>query len=339
MKNFSKCFGVIALIAIITLAFAGCGPKVESVSVNGDSGSIKTGDSLQFSAVVTGKNNPSQSVKWTVSSTSDGSGAVANDTDISPSGTLTVADKETASSLYVKAVSTLDSSKFDYKQVKVEVVKANTTAPKATVTAVTVSPANPTLRRRDTETFTVKVTGTNNPNQNVTWKVVRNLDGTGNLDKNTKIEKGALTVDGENGEFYIIATSTVDNKTFGTTKVTIGNRRSTQEAPAATTPAAETPAPAVTTPAPAATDAVAKITISPGTGTRVDKGATQAFTANSAVTWSIEPTEGGVLAAGTKIDANGLLTVAANEDSRRMYVKATSKADNTKSDTIRVNIN
>jgi len=122
MKNFSKHFGVIALIEVIALALAGCSPQVETVVVNSDGGanSIRKGDTISFSAAVTGKNNPSQNVKWSVSSKSDGSGAVADGTNISPSGTLIVDAKETASNIFVRATASQSADKFDYVQLKVE---------------------------------------------------------------------------------------------------------------------------------------------------------------------------------------------------------------------------
>jgi len=137
MKNFSKHFGVIALIEVIALALAGCSPQVETVVVNSDGGanSIRKGDTISFSAAVTGKNNPSQNVKWSVSSKSDGSGAVADGTNISPSGTLIVDAKETASNIFVRATASQSADKFDYVQLKVE---AASSAPRtATVSTAT----------------------------------------------------------------------------------------------------------------------------------------------------------------------------------------------------------
>jgi len=122
MKNFLKRLRIIALTVIFALAVSGCSPQVESVVVNSNGGanSIRKGDTMSFSATVTGKNNPSQNVKWSVSSKSDGSGAVADGTNISPSGTFIVDARETAANIYVRAASAQSADKYDYAQLKVE---------------------------------------------------------------------------------------------------------------------------------------------------------------------------------------------------------------------------
>ena len=137
-----------ALIALMTAAFTACAkPSVETVVVSAAGGatSMQAGETLRFSAVVTGKNNPSQSVTWSVSSTSDGSGTVANGTDISPGGSLTVSDNETVYTLYVRAASTQSADKFDYAQIKINTVTAApATQPAATAPAAPVATTQPT---------------------------------------------------------------------------------------------------------------------------------------------------------------------------------------------------
>jgi hypothetical protein len=116
-----KLFTVIALITVIVFLIAGCddgtngggngdpkqpdsNPTVTSVTVNPSAATVTKGQTQQFNAVVTGTNNPAQTVNWTVS------GGV-NGTNISPGGLLTVAANETASALTVRAVSTVDINK------------------------------------------------------------------------------------------------------------------------------------------------------------------------------------------------------------------------------------
>jgi len=115
----------IALITVIGFSFVACGsngdpsspggngaptsqpggnPSVTNVTVTPGTAIISTGQTQQFNASVTGTNNPAQTVTWTV--TGGGSG-----TGISQSGLLTVAVNETAATLTVKAVSTVDMSK------------------------------------------------------------------------------------------------------------------------------------------------------------------------------------------------------------------------------------
>jgi len=154
MKNFSKHFGIIALIAVIALALAGCTPQVETVVVNSDGGanSIRKGETMNFSAAVTGKNNPSQNVKWSVSSKSDGSGAVADGTNISPSGTLIVDAKETASNIYVRATASQSADKFDYVQLKIESASSSPRTQSAGTTSATTTTTAPATQTAATTT-------------------------------------------------------------------------------------------------------------------------------------------------------------------------------------------
>ena len=139
MKVFLKCFGIIVFTVITALALAGCCPQVESVVVNSNgANSIGKGNTMNFSATVTGKNNPSQNVKWSVSSKSDGSGAVADGTNISPGGTLIVDAKETAANIFVRATASQSEDKYDYVQLKVEAASsAQRTAAVSTASAQT----------------------------------------------------------------------------------------------------------------------------------------------------------------------------------------------------------
>lgn len=80
-------------------------PTVSSVTVNPSFASVVKGQTQQFSATITGTNEPAQTVNWIVNST-DGS-------TIDDNGILTVAAEETAENLIVTATSTVDTSKFD----------------------------------------------------------------------------------------------------------------------------------------------------------------------------------------------------------------------------------
>lgn len=79
-------------------------PTVTMVSVSPATASVGKGDTESFSATVAGTNSPSQSVTWSVT------GGISG-TSISPSGVLTVAAGETASTLTVTATSVFDDSK------------------------------------------------------------------------------------------------------------------------------------------------------------------------------------------------------------------------------------
>lgn len=77
---------------------------VDSVTVSPTTANVQKGKSQQFTATVTGTNNPAQTVTWSVT------GGMAG-TSISNSGLLTVAAGETTSGLTVAATSTVDTSK------------------------------------------------------------------------------------------------------------------------------------------------------------------------------------------------------------------------------------
>jgi len=78
-------------------------PVVTGVTINPATAEVSKGGTQQFSATVTGNNNPAQTVTWTVT------GGVS-ETVINSNGLLTVAANETAKTLTVKAVSTVEPS-------------------------------------------------------------------------------------------------------------------------------------------------------------------------------------------------------------------------------------
>ena len=92
---------------------------------------------------------------------------------------------------------------------------------------------------------------------------------------------------------------------------------------------------------------VISVTVNPKTtGLTVDKGGTKEFTAHvivqggasTAVTWDVAADPAAILAAGTKIDANGKLTVAAEETAAKLKVTASSAADKSKKGSVTVNV-
>jgi hypothetical protein len=178
----------------------------------------------------------------------------------------------------------------------------------ATVTSVSVSPATVNVPKGGNKTFTAAVTGTNNPEQAVTWKIVETNKNSGT----TINASGLLNIAADEAltSLTVEATSTADTTKSGTAKVTV------------------TPPPTVST-----------VTVSPSTAS-VAKGGTQAFTATvtgtyspaQTVTWSVT---GGIT--GTSI-TNGTLTVASGETAATLTVKATSTVDATKSGTATVTV-
>ena len=78
--------------------------NIYSVTVNPSTVTVQKGTSYTFSATVNGTNSPSQAVVWTVE------GGIAG-TTITQNGALTIGATETASTLTVRATSTIDTTK------------------------------------------------------------------------------------------------------------------------------------------------------------------------------------------------------------------------------------
>jgi len=77
---------------------------VDSVTVSPETASVQTGGQQQFTATVSGTNNPPQDVTWAIT------GNNSNSTSISQSGLLTIAADETAGSITVTATSTVNDA-------------------------------------------------------------------------------------------------------------------------------------------------------------------------------------------------------------------------------------
>jgi hypothetical protein len=209
---------------------------------------------------------------------------------------LTVSANETASSLYVKAVSVSDPTKTDTREVRV-----------TTVTSVTVTAVGGTARvkRGGTLQFNATVAGNNNPDSAVTWKVSSTADGTGAVTARTAMAaNGTLTVAAAETAttLYVIATSRANTEKSGSIAVTI---------------------PTVTL-----------VTVTPA-NVQIKRGEGQAFTARvegtgdpgQEVTWKVEGVGG---AATTTITTNGVLKVRTMETLTHLLVTATSVDDPTK---------
>ena len=91
--------------ATVTVTETAASATVTGVTVSPSEVSVTKGETQSFSATVTGENNPSQDVIWSIVET------VAEGTSISEAGVLTVASDETAESLTVRATFAVDSSK------------------------------------------------------------------------------------------------------------------------------------------------------------------------------------------------------------------------------------
>jgi len=260
---------------------------VSSVTVNPTTApTLSRGETQQFTATVSGTNNPPQTVNWAVT------GGVAG-TNINSEGLLTVANNETATSLTVTATSTTNN------------VSGNRNVYVRQVTGVSVTPANASLARGQTQQYTATVTGNYTPiSQAVTWSVTGGATGT-NID-----EDGFLTVasDETATSLTVTATSTYDNTKSDNASVSVSS--------------------------------VASIDVTPNL-VSVNQGQIQQFNAvvngnnnpSQAVTWVINSNN-----SGTIINTSGLLTLASNEAATLLTVTATSVANPNISGTASVNV-
>jgi uncharacterized protein YjdB len=287
-------------------------PTVTSVTVSPSNQSTAAGRTLQFNASVLGTNNPVNEVTWKVSSNAAGTGAVAQGTAINARGILTIAPGEKSTALYITATSIFDTSKSGSAVVSVII---------PIVTSVTVSPSNQSMARGTSVQFTASVSGSNNPSNAVTWKVSSNSAGTGAVTSGTGINNnGLLTVSANETSaiLYILATSVTDTTKSGSAVVSV------------------------------IIPTVTSVIISPSNQS-VERGRTVQFTASvsgsnnpsNAVTRKVSSSSSGTGAviSGTSINANGLLTVSANETAATLYITATSTVDSTKSASAVVTVN
>ncbi|MCL2245297.1 MAG: hypothetical protein FWC03_12665, partial [Treponema sp.] len=190
---------------------------VTGVTITPLNRSVQTGGSIQFYASVTGVNNPNTAVTWRVSSNAAGTGTVAAGTGISASGLLTISANETPRTLYVTAVSVFDGSMTASATVTV-------TLPPPVVNSVTVTPVNQSAEAGASIQFYASVTGVNNPNTAVTWRVSSNAAGTGAVASETGISaSGLLTISANetHSTLYVTAVSVFDSTKSAGASVTV----------------------------------------------------------------------------------------------------------------------
>ncbi|MFF2484676.1 S-layer homology domain-containing protein [Paenibacillus sp. NPDC058071] len=276
---------------------------VSDVTITPNTVTVEKNSVYTLSAAVMGKNNPSQSVVWSVhGNTNEG-------TAISSTGELFIAPNEMADELTVTAVSSADPT----KQGTATVTVSSTPQPPAAVSDVSVTPNTATVFKSTTYSFSAAATGTNNPSQSVTWAVY------GNQSTGTLIDSsGALAVAANETAttLTVQATSTVDHTTSGTATVTVIDSL--------------VPVPRVNL-----------VNVNPPAAI-VAQGKTESFRAvvigsyNPAqtVTWSVD----GNNSANTSISTDGVLVVGADETASNLTITATSTVDRTKSGTALVTV-
>jgi hypothetical protein len=214
-KNKMVLTGIFGILLVFGLVLTGCptdagdgDPTVDAVTVSPARPGVVKGGTQQFTAAVTGTNNPDQAVTWSVT------GNTNNGTAINTSGLLIVAAAETAPGLTVTATSAADPGKLGTAIVTVYASQDQV----PTVSAVIVSPATASVVKGGTQQFTAVVAGTNSPDQAVTWSV------TGNTNNGTAINTGGLltVAAGESAASLTVkAASAVDPGKSGTATVTV----------------------------------------------------------------------------------------------------------------------
>ena len=295
MKKIIKYSELLFFLMMFAFVTTGCQTFFRSllgVTVRAENNltSILAGGTLRLSASGRG-------IIWTVSSTIDGSGPVTDGTRISSDGTLTAAVDETLPYLYVIAESS-DNGQSSYLQVRV-----------VTVTSVAVSSSSQSVTCGRTLQFRASVTGNNNPDNAVTWRVSSNAAGTGAVTPGTSISSSGLLTAAVNESLpylYIFATSVLDRSKTGSVVVSV------------------------------LVPVVTGVSVNPPYQS-VTRGRSFQFSASvigindpvNTVTWRVSSNAYGTgsVTWGTDINANGLLTVSTNEVFTTLYVIATSVLD------------
>ena len=192
--------------ATVTVTTEAVAPTIVSVSVASAAGSVQKGRTVQLTATVVETGNAAKTVAWSVSGNS------SEGTAISALGLLTVAADETATTLAIRATSTVDDSKYGTANIGV------TDQPAPEVQSVAVSPATATVVKGATQQLTATVAVTGGVPQTVTWSV------SGNSSAGTTISAlGLLTVAANETAttLTVTATAVFDPTKSGTATITV----------------------------------------------------------------------------------------------------------------------
>lgn len=181
-----------------SLTVGAVGATVTGVTVSPSEATISEFETLQFSAVVTGQNSPSQAVSWTTTlGTISATGLVTAPIATNPAQTGTVT-----------AISAADGTKTGTATFTVGQLAAS-------ITSVIVSPTSITLIGGATRQFTATVSGVGNYSTSVSWSCnVGTISNTGLYTAPDALLSGIQVA-------VITAVSTVDDSQFGTALVFI----------------------------------------------------------------------------------------------------------------------
>ena len=182
-------------------------PTVTGITVTPKTVTLEPGKTQQFTATVVGRGEFDRTVTWSVIGGNAG-------TSIDANGLLTVGKNETAKTLTVKATAKGDKTKSAEATVT---VKQNAPVVHPTVTGITVTPKNATVKQGKAQKFTADVNGTGNFDKTVTWSVIGGKEGT------SIAADGTLTVaKDENAKTLTVrATSNANGEIFAEATVTV----------------------------------------------------------------------------------------------------------------------
>lgn len=271
--------------------------KVTGVKVIPNKAEIIRGRAMRFQAVITGVNLNNQDVNWSIM------GQNNIDTVISENGILSVSDVESASVIIVTATSKTDES-FSGTCV-VSVIPEELATDVYEIHGVTIMPDGIKVGQGYSARLAAVVNGINNPPQDVIWEVL----GT----------SSAATHVSQDGELYVGVDEDLDGFTVLATAV---------YAPDITATSIVTVLPA-TTPEIDKTTIVSIIVtpemIEAAKGDKITFDATVLGNNNppQEVTWALS----GNNSANTIINKLGVLTIGADETSKVLTIRCTSKVD------------
>lgn len=303
--------------------------------------SIGKGYSAQFVAQVKSVGNPSQSVVWRIS------GHTSKDTRVTTGGTVFIGEDEQTNLVTVTAQSVYAPDKIGEAEILV-LEKDDPGVSETTIDAIIITPGSAEMAQGTWLTFGATVLGKNSPPQGVKWE----LRGA-----NTQVSyvsaQGTVVIGvGETAKsMQLVATSVADPKKFNIAYITIAAEDQTPATGIADVPESPLEAKYVRerdkngravwtrisddeeTINPDPEPEITAITLSPEAAT-VRPGSIIEFMAlvdgaaelSRAVSWSIN----GQVSERTVISSDGVLSIAEDETSRIIKVKATSVVDSSK---------
>ena len=143
---------------------AGLGPVVSSITVNPGATQVEVGKTQNFSVTLVTANNPNTTIVWSISTA-----GVAAGTSIGANGLLTVAAAETLTEIKIRATSVETPTTFGEATVTVVPPGQGPSVDEVIITAANNATS---VARGGSLQLSAEVKGTNNPSQDVTWRIM-----------------------------------------------------------------------------------------------------------------------------------------------------------------------